>query len=380
MRTEGIDIGWAAGTVRSCDRARRRSAGLSAVAVALAAVAGCSADRPGPEPPISVSPPQSMVSVGAAVPEVLATGLDAPWSIAFHEGTPLVSERDSARVLELDAGGNARGIGTIDGAAGRGEGGLLGIAVQDGYLYTYLTAGGENRIERRSITGEPGSLELGEAETILDGIPAGPVHNGGRIAFGPDGLLYATTGDAGNRDSAQDLESLSGKILRMTPDGAEPPDNPFPGTLVYSYGHRNPQGIAWDSNGTLYASEFGQNTWDELNVIEAGGNYGWPEVEGIAGEEGFTDPVQQWTPGAASPSGIAVAGNSLLIANLRGERLVEVPLSDLGTSTEYLTGEYGRLRDVVNAPDGSAWILTNNTDGRGQPTPEDDRILRMDVD
>nr|WP_304661694.1 PQQ-dependent sugar dehydrogenase [Arthrobacter sp. zg-Y238] len=352
-------------------------AALAAVAVTAAAAAGCTGGGPGPEPPSSVSPGPEVTRPD---PEVLATGLDAPWSIAFHEGIPLVSERDSAHILELNAGGNIREIGTIEGAGGRGEGGLLGIAVQDGYLYTYFTGDGGNRIERREVTGEPGSLALGEAETILDSIPAGPVHNGGRIAFGPDGMLYATTGDAGNRDSAQDRDSLSGKILRMTPDGTAPEDNPFPGTLVYSYGHRNPQGIAWDGDGVLYASEFGQNTWDELNVVEAGGNYGWPEVEGIAGEEGFIDPVQQWTPGEASPSGIAVAEGSLYIANLRGERLREVPLDNLGASTEQLAGEYGRLRDVVNAPDGSVWILTNNTDGRGRPGQDDDRILRLETD
>ncbi|WP_329609228.1 PQQ-dependent sugar dehydrogenase [Arthrobacter sp. ATA002] len=192
-------------------------------------------------------------------------------------------------------------------------------------------------------------------------------------------MLYATTGDAGNRGSAQDTASLSGKILRLTPDGAIPEDNPLPGSFVYSYGHRNPQGIAWDAEGTLYSSEFGQNTWDELNVITAGGNYGWPEVEGSAGRDEFIDPVQQWEPADASPSGIAVSGDSVFIANLRGEQLRGVPLADLRTSTRYLTGEHGRLRDVVSAPDGSLWVLTNNTDGRGSPGPGDDRILRVSV-
>ncbi len=158
-----------------------------------------------------------------------------------------------------------------------------------------------------------------------------------------------------------------------------PQDNPFPDSPVYSLGHRNPQGIAWGADGTMYASEFGQNTWDELNVIEPGGNYGWPEVEGIAGQDGFIDPVQQWAPEDASPSGIVVAGDVILIANLRGERLREVPLADLTTSTEQLVGEHGRLRDVVLAPDGSVWVMTNNTDGRGAPGPDDDRIFPVDL-
>lgn len=365
------------------ERQRRRTAGAvtacAAAALGLAMVSACSSPPAGPSPPPAGDGTSASETVAT---QTLTTGLEAPWSITFHGGTPLVSERDSARILELDAEGNARAVGSINGAADgggdRGEGGLLGITVRDGFLYTYFTGGGENRIERRELTGSAGSLGLGASETIVAGIEAGPIHNGGRLAFGPDGMLYATTGDAGNRDSAQDTESLSGKILRMTPDGGAPEDNPFPGSLVYSYGHRNPQGIAWDEAGTLYSSEFGQNTWDELNVIEPGGNYGWPEVEGIAGTDGFIDPVQQWEPAEASPSGITVAGDFVYVANLRGERLRTVPLADLRTSTEALTGEYGRLRDAVTAPDGSVWVLTNNTDGRGRPGQDDDRILRLD--
>lgn len=170
---------------------------------------------------------------------------------------------------------------------------------------------------------------------------------------------------------------MSGKILRMTPDGDVPLDNPFPNSFVYSYGHRNSQGIAWTEDGTMYASEFGQDTWDELNRIEAGGNYGWPEVEGIVGEDGFIDPLQQWSPDDASPSGIAIHDGSIYIANLRGERLRTVPLADPATADEQFVDVYGRLRDVVVAPDGSLWILTNNTDGRGDPNRGDDRILRV---
>ncbi|MBK0418318.1 PQQ-dependent sugar dehydrogenase [Leucobacter sp. CSA1] len=309
---------------------------------------------------------------------VVADGLDAPWSIAFHGETPLIGERDSARVLELDEHGEAREVAVVDGVEPMGEGGLLGIAVHDGHLYLYFTAAEENRIERYELTGEAGSLGLGPAEPILDGIPSASHHDGGRIAFGPDGMLYATAGDAGDRPGAQDLESLGGKILRMTAEGEVPSDNPFPDSYVYSFGHRNPQGIAWADDGTLYASEFGQDTWDELNVIEAGGNYGWPEVEGIAETQGFVDPVQQWKPADASPSGIAILDGAVFIANLRGERLREVPLSDLAASTEHLVGEHGRLRDAVVAPDGALWILTNNTDGRGSPGPDDDRVLRFD--
>ena len=352
-------------------------------AVLAAVLSGCTAVPPAEEGGPSESAARPSADGVLAEPETVATGLAVPWSIAFHGEIPLVSERDSARVLELGSGGEIREVAVIDGVAPAGEGGLLGLAIRDGRLYAYFTSGSENRIERFPISGEPGALALGPAEVVLDGIPAAGNHNGGRIAFGPDGMLYATAGDAGEPRRAQDLRSLAGKILRMTPDGEVPGDNPFPGSYVYSYGHRNPQGIAWDAEGALYASEFGQNTWDELNVIEAGGNYGWPEVEGISegeseGDSGdFIDPVQQWSPAEASPSGIAIAGGSIFIANLRGERLREVPLSALGTSVEHFAGEFGRLRDVATAPDGSLWILTNNTDGRGSPRPDDDRLLRV---
>lgn len=325
----------------------------------------------------STTSPPTAATGGGAETTTVAEGLDVPWSVAFHDGTALVSERDSGDILELDDSGDSRVVGTVRSAQARGEGGLLGIAVRDGILYAYLTTDSDNRILRHDLTGEAGSLGLGEPEVVLDGIPAAAVHNGGRVAFGPDGMLYATTGDAGDGENAQDLDSLGGKILRMTPDGSVPDDNPFDGSLVHSYGHRNPQGIAWDEERTMYASEFGQNTWDELNVIEAGANYGWPEVEGIGEGEEYVDPVQQWEPAEASPSGIAVADGSIHIANLRGERLRQVPLDDLDSSTERFVGEYGRLRDVVTTPEGALWVLTNNTDGRGDPGPRDDLILEL---
>ncbi len=252
----------------------------------------------------------------------------------------------------------------------------------DDEIFVYLTTATDNRIERYELRGEPGSVSLGDSDTVIDGIPSARNHNGGRIAFGPDGMLYVGTGDAGRSDSSQNPDSLAGKILRMTPEGDVPDDNPVSGSLVYSSGHRNVQGIAWAEDGTMFASEFGQDTWDELNVIEPGGNYGWPVVEGIAGNAGdpdFVDPVQQWSPGEASPSGIAVAGGILYIANLRGERLRAVSLDDLSVATDHLVGEYGRLRDVIPSPDGGVFVLTNNTDGRGDPVKGDDRLVRVDV-
>lgn len=309
----------------------------------------------------------------------VTTGLEAPWSIAFHGDTALVSERDSGRILTVDDTGGTREVTTIDETAPRGEGGLLGLAVHADHLFAYVTTADDNRVVRFPLTGGEDDLGVGAPETVLDGIPAAGNHNGGRIAFGPDEMLYITTGDAGNTAHAQDRESLAGKILRLAPDGSIPDDNPFAGSPVFSLGHRNPQGLDWADDGTLYASEFGQDTWDELNVIEPGGNYGWPDVEGIGGDEEFIDPVQQWEPAEASPSGLAVTDGSILIANLRGERVWAVPVDDLGQSTDHLTGDHGRLRDVAEAPDGSLWILTNSTDGRGDPSDGDDRILRVPV-
>ncbi|WP_066166556.1 PQQ-dependent sugar dehydrogenase [Gordonia hydrophobica] len=348
-------------------------------------VVGCTSDPDG-SPPGQVSPSDGSAAPGDGSATVDVTTVDvttvasrwsAPWSIAFEGTTALISERDSAQIFELSATGRRRVVGTVERATPTGEGGLLGIAADAGFLYAYFTAGDENRVERFELTGRPGSLGLGTPTTILDGIAAAGYHNGGRIAFGPDGMLYVTVGDAGDPAAAQDHRSLSGKILRLTPDGDVPNDNPFDGSPVYSVGHRNPQGLAWDDDGTLYASEFGQNTWDELNVIEPGRNYGWPTVEGIAHDDRFTDPVQQWEPSNASPSGMTIAAGSIWIANLRGERLREIPLTDLTASRGHLVGQYGRLRDVVLAPDGSLWVLTNNTDGRGDPRPNDDRILRL---
>ncbi|GAA4049932.1 PQQ-dependent sugar dehydrogenase [Agromyces indicus] len=339
---------------------------------------------PSPTEPAPTSP-AAVAPTGA--PEVIAEGLQAPWSVVrLPAGGVLVSERDSGRIVEVLEDGTLREAGVVEGVAAGGEGGLLGLAHRPGdaddaaSLYAYFTSDSDNRVVRMPLTGVTGELGLGRAEPVLTGIPRAGNHNGGRLAFGPDGLLYVTTGDAGDRDSSQDLESLGGKILRMTPEGEPAPDNPFD-SLVWSFGHRNVQGIAWDAAGGMWAAEFGQNAWDELNRIVPGGNYGWPEVEGRADDTRFTDPAVQWPTSEASPSGIAVVGDTVVVAALRGERLwwASPAITSPTDVVDTYAGEYGRFRDVIAGPDGELWALTNNTDGRGSPREGDDRLLRIRV-
>ena len=334
----------------------------------------------------SEPPPEPTTSGPVEVQfETLATGLEAPWGLVFlPDGRALVTERDTGRVLAVDGRGSVEEVQQIP-EGGSGEGGLLGLALSpdyenDRYIYAYYTTGEDNRVGRFRLGEQP--------EPILTGIPVNTYHDGGRIAFGPDDLLYVATGDAGDPQLSQDVNSLAGKVLRMTPEGEVPADNPFQDNLTYSYGHRNVQGLAWDEEGQLFASEFGENTYDEVNLIEAGGNYGWPEVEGEGGEPDYIDPVAVFDTSEASPSGAEIPTDSaipqwngdFLMAALSGERLWRLELNSDGSVAEreqLLSGDFGRLRHVAQAPDGSIWVLTNNRDGRGNPAPEDDRILRL---
>jgi len=353
---------------------RRRVAAVAAAAVgAVSVLAGCDAD-PGTEPGAAPAPGPSG-RVGGV--QALATGLEAPWGLAFlPDGGALLTERDSARILRVTPAGAVTEVQRLAEVDGDGEGGLLGIAVSptyrtDNWVYVYYTAGSDNRIARLHLGSPP--------EPLVTGIPAAGIHNGGRIAFGPDGMLYAGTGDAAGSDRSQDVGNLGGKVLRMTPDGRPAPGNPFPDSLVYSYGHRNVQGLAWDSAGRLWASEFGQNRFDEINLIVAGRNYGWPEVEGRSDRAEFVQPQVTWSTSDASPSGVAILDERLYVAALGGERLWRVPLDGgrAGAPSALMVEEYGRLRHVAVAPDGSLWVLTSNRDGRGDPAADDDRILRL---
>jgi glucose/arabinose dehydrogenase len=336
----------------------------------------------GVAPNVPAGPTATNVADPVVVGE-LARDLNTPWGLVpLPDKDALVSSRDTGTITRIGPGTPTPTIvGTVPGAVHRGEGGLLGLALSpnyasDHFLYAYVTTAEDNRIVRMTyVPGQP----LGQPQVLLSNIPAGSNHDGGRIAFGPDGMLYAGTGEAGQKPDAQDLGSLGGKILRLTPEGRPAPGNPFPNSPVWSLGHRNVQGLAWDSTGRLWASEFGQDTWDELNLIRSGANYGWPAVEGSGNDPKFVNPVAQWATEDASPSGIAIVDDVVYLAGLKGERLWQAPIegSTVAPPKAFFQGKYGRLRTVVAAAPGEMWLVTNATDGRGTPRNGDDRVLRV---
>lgn len=326
--------------------------------------------------------------------------LEIPWSLVFlPDGRALVSERPGRIRLIKNGKLISEAYMTID-VKHIGEGGLMGLAIHPDFpqkpyiyaMYTYETKDGKifNRVIRIKDNGEKGIFD----KVIIDSILGARFHNGGRIKFGPDKMLYITTGEIFKGELAQDLNSLNGKILRLTPDGEIPQDNPFPKSPVYSYGHRNPQGLAWHpETRDLFESEhgpsgeYGRFGHDEINVIIKGGNYGWPKIIGAADEKGYIDPIVVWK-NATPPSGITFYKGDLFVATLRSEALIRIKLQSSGKSYKVMRierwfafddrrGKFGRLRDAVEGPDGNLYILTSNRDGRGNPQPGDDKIYKI---
>jgi glucose/arabinose dehydrogenase len=386
----------------------RRTLLLGSAGVAIGAVTGCSdggssegSSSSTPEPaPSSAAPTPSRTPsatptptptasqaspTGRPSPKVsgtIATNLNVPWGIAFlQSGDALVSERDSGRIVRITGRGKVSAIGEVAGAVGAanlGEGGLMGIALAPGdeeTMFAFVTTSSDDRIVSCSLAGG----RVGRPKEILTGIPSRTRHHGGRLLFDRQGLLFVSTGDAENSSTAANRRSITGKILRIRPDGRAAPGNPY-GNRVWTYGHRNIEGLAFDSGGRLWATEFGAQEADELNLISKGRNYGWPSVEGRSGQPGLVTPKVVWSPtDTCSPAGLAITRSTAFVGALRGECLFAVPLNGTtaGKPRAYFARDYGRIRSVAAAPDGNLWMTTSNTDGRGDPGGEDDLILRV---
>jgi glucose/arabinose dehydrogenase len=371
---------------------RTRTAGATLAAV-LAVSTGCSFGPPDPEvagEPPNFPTPSASAGTGddgeqQVAITVLASGLDVPWGMAFlPDGAGLVTERDTARILRVGPESDREGLKVtevqrLSEAVSGGDGGLLGIAVSPKYdtdktVYLYYSTEADNRVAKLTLGGEPAP--------ILTGIPRSDDDNGGQIAFGPDGYLYVGTGDGTPTGTqAGNAKNLGGKILRITTAGKPAPGNPVKTSPVWSSGHRNVQGFAWDASKRMYASESDQKRFGELNVIQKGKNYGWPAADGPGNNAKLTDPLAGWPIEESSCSGVAVLEQLIAQACLTGKRLWLVSTTGngtvLGQPRALLVGEYGRLRSLAAAPDGSLWVGTSNQESGGEPGPEDDRIIRL---
>lgn len=334
---------------------------------------------------IYVDGPAGRETSGNISVETVAEDLEIPWDIVFlPDGDILVTERPG-RLVRI---GENLSVHEVEGVAHRGEGGLLGLALHpefddNGLLYLYMTTETDGGITNRVVRYRYSEDELSEPETIISGIPGASYHDGGRIKFGPEGLLYITTGDAGDAMSAQDRESLAGKILRLEPDGSVPEENPF-GTPVYSYGHRNPQGITWDEEGNLWSTEHGRSGarsgLDELNRIEKGGNYGWPVIQGDETQEGMVTPeLHSGSETTWAPASAEYHNGTIFFGGLRGSSVYQAVLGESIVLKKYFEDRFGRIRKVKVHGE-YLYFTTSNRDGRGTPKDSDDRLIRVPLD
>ncbi len=360
----------------------------SALALSLTSVQSASAAPStrvaGMRPAVAGAPAPG---ASAKLSTTLAKDLSVPWGMAFlPTKNVLISQRDAGTIVRVTPSGTKKTIGKVAGVVSNGssggEAGLLGLALspsyaKDGWLYAYVSTRSDNRVVRMQYH----SGVMGASHVILKGIPKGLHHNGGGLAFSNYGMLYISTGDAGDSSRARNKSSLGGKILRVWPDGAIPASNPFKGSAIWSYGHRNVEGLAFDSANRLWATEFGEHAYDELNLIVKGHNYGWPNTEGKTTNPRYTSPKVVWATSAGGPSSIAIRNGVAWIGALTGKRLYRVALNGTtaGKPTSYFIGTYGRIRSVHVAPGGYLLIGTSNRDGRGNPSSADDRLLRLSV-
>lgn len=328
--------------------------------------------------------------------EIFAKDLNVPWAIDIaKDGRVFLTERPGSIRVMIKGQVLKEPVLSLDAPfASEGEGGLLGLALDpqfsdNHYIYVYHTYEENGEMKNRVLRLIEHNNKATIDKVLIDNIPGSTNHNGGRMKFGPDGNLYITAGDKYEPPLAQTKDSLGGKILRIRADGSIPEDNPFPGSPVYSLGHRNPQGLAWQpGTGKLFSSEHGQSAHDELNVIEAGANYGWPDIEGDETAVGMKPPLYQSGETTWAPSGITFVTqgpwkDNLLMANLRGTQVLRFVIGEkngqphVSEVIPMFPRQLGRIRDVYEGSDGSIYVLTNNRDGRGKPRLHDDQIIRL---